>query len=435
VVEVTVAVKSTNDYLERLKKQTAGVAKPTATAKSTVTKPTQFTSSYSTPNAGGTAPVRVNQMTLNQSPDFLKFSNPNEQFAYQQDLRKGGVPRSGTDRLNMAGLQERDMSFAQGSDVATQASTADYLKRQYEANKTLNSFGNTDYSGAIDQALGSFNGDGTVPGLTAEQMNNARLIAEVGKARGLDARGIQIAIMTAMTESDLRNVAGGDRDSVGLFQQRTSQGWGSIAQIMNPNYSAGKFYDELKKGNWRDENPWMEAQHVQRSAYADGSNYRADWSLAQSIYNAIVRPVNPQVGVTNPALKGWIERHNNRYLDFDNAYGAQCVDLYDYYVSGFLGAEVKFVGIAAEIWNNHDTSAFKQVPRSTAARAGDVAIWGVGPGTPGSHVAIVVGDNGDGTLRVLQSNATPQGSRGNSIISNISKGALIGYLRPNKLGR
>lgn len=415
-------------YVERLKKQ-SGSFVPKKLAPVT-------NSSFASPNAGGAAPVYTNPIDTNQSPDFLKFQNPNEHFGYQQSLQQGAAPQSGTDRINLKGLQERDMAFAQGSDIANQKSQADLVKRQWEANKQLQSMQGQGYEGAIDDALSDFTGSGAGSGLTAEQLGYARQIAQIGKSRGMDATGIKIALMTALAESGLRNLNYGDRDSVGLFQQRTSQGWGTLAQIMNPTYSAGKFYDTLKQGNWRDENPWLEAQHVQRSAFADGSNYRDQWSLANQAYNAIFGPkVNPQVGLNNPALKGWIERHNNRYLDYDNAYGAQCVDLYDYYVSGFLGGEPKFVGIAAEIYHNYDSRVFNRFDRSVVARAGDVAIWNVGPGTPGSHVAIVIGDNGDGTLRVLHSNATPQGSRGNSTISNISKGALAGYLRPKKLGR
>ncbi len=54
-----------------------------------------------------------------------------------------------------------------------------------------------------------------------------------------------IALATAMQESQLRNIGHGDRDSVGLFQQRPSQGWGTFEQIQDPVYSAGRFYDHL----------------------------------------------------------------------------------------------------------------------------------------------------------------------------------------------
>jgi hypothetical protein len=204
---------------------------------------------------------------------------------------------------------------------------------------------------------------------------------------------------------------------------------------MDPNYSIGKFYDALGKSQ-RGANPWNTAQNVQRSAFSDGSNYLAQWQKAQAAYKALSGggSVNPQGAVNNPGLSSWINAHNNRYLDYDNAYGAQCVDMYSYYTSGFVGGKPLPVGYAPEIYNNYDTSVYNRLGNNVAARMGDVAIWGRGPYTPLGHVAIVVGDNGNGTLRVLHSNATSLGSRGNSVISNISKSALYGYLRPKKLG-
>ncbi|MCM4083900.1 hypothetical protein [Paractinoplanes hotanensis] len=79
----------------------------------------------------------------------------------------------------------------------------------------------------------------------AEQLANARTIVSVGAERRISARGQIIALATAMQESGLRNLAGGDRDSIGLFQQRPSQGWGTPSQIGDPVYAAGKFYDKL----------------------------------------------------------------------------------------------------------------------------------------------------------------------------------------------
>ena len=101
-----------------------------------------------------------------------------------------------------------------------------------------------------------------------EQTQNAATIAAVAIKRGLPARAITVALATALQESDLRNIDYGDRDSVGLFQQRPSQGWGSAEQILDPVYSAGAFYDELIKVDNYAERPITEvAQAVQRSAY------------------------------------------------------------------------------------------------------------------------------------------------------------------------
>lgn len=104
----------------------------------------------------------------------------------------------------------------------------------------------------------------------SEQLANVRTIITVGAERQIPARGWVIAVATAMQESGLRNLAGGDRDSIGLFQQRPSQGWGTPAQLQNPTYAAGKFYDKLATVSGWQTMPLTEAaQAVQRSAYPD----------------------------------------------------------------------------------------------------------------------------------------------------------------------
>lgn len=105
---------------------------------------------------------------------------------------------------------------------------------------------------------------------SAAQLQHAATISAVGIARDLPLRARVIAIATALQESTLRNLDHGDRDSVGLFQQRPSQGWGTVAQIMDPVYAAGKFYDELVTvPNWRTAPLTEVAQAVQRSAFPD----------------------------------------------------------------------------------------------------------------------------------------------------------------------
>lgn len=79
--------------------------------------------------------------------------------------------------------------------------------------------------------------------LDQEQQRNAQTIFEVGTQMGLDGQTIGAAIATAMMESKLRNLDYGDRDSLGLFQQRPSQGWGTPEQIRDPRYSARKFFE------------------------------------------------------------------------------------------------------------------------------------------------------------------------------------------------
>ena len=117
--------------------------------------------------------------------------------------------------------------------------------------------------------------------LSAEMRENAAVIYQVGKKLGVSDYGIVIALATAMQESSLKNIDYGDRDSVGLFQQRTSQGWGTIAEIMDPEYSAraffggptgpnaGKIRGLLDIKNWSTMTLSKAAQAVQISAFPD----------------------------------------------------------------------------------------------------------------------------------------------------------------------
>ncbi|MGF1429427.1 hypothetical protein [Kitasatospora sp. LaBMicrA B282] len=104
--------------------------------------------------------------------------------------------------------------------------------------------------------------------MSLDQGANAATITAVTIARGLPERAATIALATALQESKLHNLAGGDRDSVGLFQQRPSQGWGTADQIMDPVYTTDKFLDALVKVNGYARLPLTEAaQDVQKSGY------------------------------------------------------------------------------------------------------------------------------------------------------------------------
>ena len=106
--------------------------------------------------------------------------------------------------------------------------------------------------------------------LNASQLANARIIVEVAKQRGLPERAAVIAIATAIQESTLRNLTVAvDHDSLGLFQQRPSMGWGTPAQLTDPVYAAGAFYDALltQAPNYLNEPLYVAAQAVQRSGF------------------------------------------------------------------------------------------------------------------------------------------------------------------------
>ncbi|QNN51719.1 hypothetical protein [Nocardioides mesophilus] len=106
--------------------------------------------------------------------------------------------------------------------------------------------------------------------LDTDQAENAATIAAIGVRRGLPARAVSIALATAYQESKIRNLDHGDRDSVGIFQQRPSQGWGTSRQIQDPVYATNQFYDELEKIDGFETMRITEAaQRVQRSGFPE----------------------------------------------------------------------------------------------------------------------------------------------------------------------
>jgi hypothetical protein len=130
--------------------------------------------------------------------------------------------------------------------------------------------------------------------LTSEQVANAATIAAVGRERGLPERAIVIALATAQQESRLRNLDYGDRDSLGLFQQRPSAGWGTDAQVQDPVYAANAFYDHLVKvPGWETGRLTEISQAVQISAY--GEAYQQWEELAQTLAAAQISELPDQI--------------------------------------------------------------------------------------------------------------------------------------------
>lgn len=112
--------------------------------------------------------------------------------------------------------------------------------------------------------------DGVRHPLSHEQADTAALLAASVLHRGMPARAATITIATAMQESSLRNIEHGDRDSLGLFQQRPSQGWGTTEEIMDPVYSTHTFLDALAEvDGYESMEITVAAQTVQRSAFPD----------------------------------------------------------------------------------------------------------------------------------------------------------------------
>lgn len=128
--------------------------------------------------------------------------------------------------------------------------------------------GSTTSCGPLINTAAGAGGAKTIADLGAGWETNAQTIVDVGAGRGIPVKGQVVAIATAAQESRLVNINYGDRDSVGLFQQRTSQGWGTVAQIMDPVYASNKFYDALARvPGWELMTVTGAAQRVQRSGF------------------------------------------------------------------------------------------------------------------------------------------------------------------------
>ncbi|MFD5571529.1 heavy metal transporter [Streptomyces cadmiisoli] len=156
--------------------------------------------------------------------------------------------------------KRRGRLFRFGAAFVVMLAVAGYLVVQYV----------TGGAGGPGCKVVSADGDEAAYEFSPEQAVNAATITAVGTARGLPERAVTIALATALQESALRNIEHGDRDSLGLFQQRPSQGWGTEREIMDPVYSAGEFYDHLVKVPDYTRLPLtVAAQRVQRSGYPE----------------------------------------------------------------------------------------------------------------------------------------------------------------------
>jgi cell wall-associated NlpC family hydrolase len=126
----------------------------------------------------------------------------------------------------------------------------------------------------------------TVPGYGPEQMANAAIIVGVGTQMRVPQQGWVVAIAAAIQESQLHNLDYGDRDSLGLFQQRPSMGWGTKAQIMNPAYATTQFFQHLQGlSGWQQMSVNDAAQAVQRSGTPNA--YAQHEKTAEAIVAAV----------------------------------------------------------------------------------------------------------------------------------------------------
>jgi murein DD-endopeptidase MepM/ murein hydrolase activator NlpD len=138
-----------------------------------------------------------------------------------------------------------------------------------------------------------------------EQVANATTIVAVGARMRVPPYGWVVAVATTMQESGLRNLgnlgAGNDHDSLGLFQQRPSQGWGTPAQVMDPAYAATRFYEKLLRvAGWQQLPLTDAAQRVQVSAYPQAyAKHEAD-------ARALVNTIAARLGLAGDCGGPWV---------------------------------------------------------------------------------------------------------------------------------
>ena len=197
--------------------------------------------------------------------------------------------------------------------------------------------------------------------LSTEQAENATTIVAVAVRRGLPARAASIALATAYQESKLRNLDHGDRDSLGLFQQRPSQGWGTAEQLQNPYYAVNAFYDALVKiDGYRDMRITEAAQKVQRSGFPEAYEDHAEdgRALASALtgnspsrFSCVVD--SPEGLAAEPVDKnGLTPRANRVRTDLRKAFGDLSLGGYDArgVSSGHMKGSAHYEGRAIDVF-------------------------------------------------------------------------------------
>ncbi|MFT4245058.1 MAG: CHAP domain-containing protein [Micrococcaceae bacterium] len=166
---------------------------------------------------------------------------------------------------------------------------------------------------------------------------------------------------------------------------------------------------------------------------SDGSSDSTTDSLSLDSSQAEV--VSTSIESEDTKVNKWLSSHQNKMWIWNNSpYGAQCVDLFDYYFQDMTGEDPPMVEGAKDLWDmpGNIGTYFKQVPASETPQQGDVAIWGSSWGGGYGHVAIVIKSADDGNIQVLANNVDGSGSQP-ALVNNSSTSGLLGYLRPQKI--
>lgn len=233
--------------------------------------------------------------------------------------------------------------------------------------------------------------------LSAEQAGNARAIADVARRSELPQRALAVALMTAQQESGLINLSRGDRDSLGLFQQRPSQGWGEPSQLLDPRYAAAAFFARLLEVHaWAARPMWEVAQEVQRSA--DGRLYAAYAPFGEALATGLMgsgRTLSCLAPTTaSPANRSRtaasVLAYAQSQLSKPYIWGASGPDGFD--CSGLTQRAYEAAGIGLPRTSEQQWLSAPQIPASRLA-PGDLVFFNPGQdGVPGpGHVGIYVG--------------------------------------------
>ncbi|MBV9650985.1 MAG: C40 family peptidase [Pseudonocardiales bacterium] len=236
-----------------------------------------------------------------------------------------------------------------------------------------------------------------VSDLDPEQRAIAELIIAIGKQRGLPPRAWQIAIQAGMTESRLHNLHYGDRDSLGIFQMRPSQGWGTVAQVTDPVYEINKFYDVLLRvPGWETQRPGDTAQDIERSAFP--LRYHQWEPLAVNVISTVGGDVTQYVRASCTTPLPAPSELAGRAIEFalgevgkPYVWGATGPNAYD--CSGLMLRAYQAAGITLPRVARQQYWAGAQLP-VRQAQPGDLLFWGYDTSNPDSihHVAMYLGN-------------------------------------------
>lgn len=278
--------------------------------------------------------------------------------------------------------------------VAIAAALGLFLGVGFVLFSTGNGAGRSQSYGPCDAGLAGGSSGTRASDLSEEQRRNAATIIRTARDMGAPPRAWLVALATAMQESTLRNINYGDRDSLGLFQQRPSQGWGSPSQITDPVYSTTIFIQRLLAvPGWADLPVTVAAQIVQRSAFPDAY---AKWEgLASELVQQLADVNDPAgcgqtatlpQGAARAAIAFALDEIGKPYV-----WGATGPNTYD--CSGLMLRAFQAAGINLPRVSRQQFYAGGHVPVSQA-QPGDLLFYATDPSDPSTihHVMLYMGN-------------------------------------------